>query len=60
MTEPFVDPVVYTVEIRHYHDGDIDVRIVGVASDERSKQSVAHTLRVAADLVEKGEIRVDN
>lgn len=49
------DPVTYTVEVSHWQDGQIDVRVHGVGSSEADRVAVAAALRQAADSVETGE-----
>lgn len=55
------DPVVYTVIIRHWADGDVDAEVRDVGDSEADRASVAHALRAAADLVERGTpVRQEN
>lgn len=49
------DPVVYTVTIEHWADGEVDVRVQDVDSTPRDRASIAWALRRAADLIEQGE-----
>lgn len=50
-----VDPVVYTVTVMHWQDGDIDVQVNDVGSSPEDRAAVAFALRRAADKVEQGE-----
>ena len=47
--------VCYVVNITHSWDGSLDIRVDGVASDRRSRESIASAMRDAADAIEKGE-----
>ena len=49
------DPVTYRVDIMHWQDGDIDVRVFGVGSSTYDRKAVAVAIRKAADAVESGE-----
>lgn len=49
------DPVIYTVEIQHWADGEVDATVRNVGDSEEDRKSVAHALRKAADLVENGK-----
>jgi hypothetical protein len=50
-----MNPVVYTVVIQHWDDGDVDATVSDVGDSEEDRKSVAHALRKAADLVEHGK-----
>jgi len=48
------DPVVYTVRISHWADGEVEAEVEDVGDSPSDRASVAHALREAADLVERG------
>lgn len=55
MSAEHIDPVEYVVTVRHWQDGEIDVEVTGVGSDESDRIAVAHALRKAAYKVETGK-----
>lgn len=59
MQEAKFDGSVYTVEICHHADGDIDVTVRDVGSSQRDRESIAWALREAAKMVEDG-ITIDH
>lgn len=46
------EPVRYQLDIRHYHDGRLEVSANGIGEDPRSIAAVAETLRKLADQLE--------
>jgi hypothetical protein len=51
-----MNPTVYTVEITHWDDGEINVSIKGAGDSDEDRASIAHALRHAIDLVENGTV----
>lgn len=49
------DPVVYTVLVQHWQDGEIHTEVRDVGESESDRRAVAFALRAAADQVEFGE-----
>ena len=49
------DPVIYTVTVTHWQDGDIDVKVNDVGDSPEDRASVAFAIRLAADKVEQCE-----
>lgn len=45
-------PVCYTVRLTDHWDGTLQVFVEDVSDDDRSRASVAHALRRAADMLE--------
>lgn len=48
------DPVIFTVEIQHWADGEVGAKVFGVGDSEQDRKAIAFALREAATLVEDG------
>lgn len=53
-------PICYTVRLAQYWNGRIEIFVEDVADDERSRQSIAHALRCAADACDAPNERASN
>lgn len=48
------DPVVYTVTVQHWQDGDVECQVQDVGDSDADRAAVAYALRRAADMIEHG------
>lgn len=54
-----IDPVCYTVVVKHWHDGQIDVTVNDVGRTQSDRDSIAEALMRAAALVRDGVVALE-